>query len=570
MNKLLALSFSVFLGCLAASRGVEARAIEIPSVPGLLGVAAGSHQTCAWTADQVKCWGDPKGGTPPARFKGIKQVYIGNDHQCVLDEDGLWCWGDGFYGETDVPPGLDNALNVSLNEDRSCAVDGREGLVCWGKSLELPEGLAGVREIGLGEYYVCALDETGVKCRGNEVYGATHVPPGLKNPRLLAAGDYTACVLDDDGVKCWSNEDNAEARVPTDLKNPTEVKVGIDFACALDDRGVRCWGAQHDGLDVPAALKSPRHLTVGIRHACAQDGLTFKWHCWGRSSDGELRLPRAPKNPRTIVAGADFFCTPDDYGLTCWGEERHWEKLTVPAEVRDARSLSLGVNHACSIEGEKVVCWDKYFTPPAPIALPREVVAHYDYYGGACALGSQGLTCWGGAKKFETTVPSLRHPRGLTLGSNAACAFDDGELKCWGDPEDPVLSQLPKDLIAPQEALLRFKYGCALDLGQVRCWGELPFRADKIPSGLKNPRMLRVSARQACVVDDDGVRCWDSGAQFSLPYRPMPAPLQDVKELAVTDYNACALLQSGRIECWGWGDARLLDPARDFEDWTRK
>jgi len=96
------------------------------------------------------CVPDPTAvpGVPPSRF-----IAVGQTHACAIGTDGrVRCWGANPYGQVAFPPtgpcgrdregckqdvtvvdGVDNAEQLALGSDHSCALQGGR-VLCWGQS----------------------------------------------------------------------------------------------------------------------------------------------------------------------------------------------------------------------------------------------------------------------------------------------------------------------------------------------------------------------------------------------------------------------------------------------------
>src|SRR5205823_13399977 len=70
-------------------------------------------------------------------------------------------WGANYAGQTDVPPGLTNAIAVAARSDRSAALRSDGTLVMWGRNLvgesDIPPTLTNVQHIALGYTHSLAL-----------------------------------------------------------------------------------------------------------------------------------------------------------------------------------------------------------------------------------------------------------------------------------------------------------------------------------------------------------------------------------------------------------------------------
>ncbi len=323
----------------------------------LVGIAAGTASTCAWSREgKVWCWGadvwseaaDGRAVPSPARvteldgtrslalssfvcaarvdggvtcrpprsvpaswqrLRGATAVTVGRAHACALLDDGaVRCAGDNLHGQsgealTESPQslatveGLATAQQVSAHGDVSCAVtDGR--VACWGLSIG---GVLGVDE----------TDATLLSCSPTRCRGRAETLPGLADvlrvdARASAVGDPwgLGCAVDRAGaVRCWG----------------TRSYVGLGPG-----------GSSAEVVAPGAAIEGTlaTDVQVGERYACAltRDGAV---RCWGAAD--RCRLGRA------VGATAD-------------------RPVDVP--VSGARVLAVGAAHACAITGEREVrCW---------------------------------------------------------------------------------------------------------------------------------------------------------------------------------------------------------------------
>jgi hypothetical protein len=261
-------------------------------------------------------------------------------------------------------------------------------------------------QVSAGEFFACALDDSGVQCWGNVEDGQGKVP-ALQNPRQLSAGDVHACALDDNGVQCWGDGKYDVVKVPS-LKHPRQVSAGGNQTCAIDDEGVHCWG-DHTGQSPVPMLKNPKQVSVGYGMICAidDDGA----HCWGQEASYETEVPNL-KNPTQVVAGETHACAIDDKGVSCWGDNEYGQ-TNVPA-LQNPRQVTVGIGHTC-------------------------------------ALDEKGVKCWGWDDEGQIDVPALKNPRQVTAGNGFTCALDDEGVHCWGlkeynkDDKDMSVTEVPME-----------------------------------------------------------------------------------------------------------------------------
>ncbi|MCA9576347.1 MAG: hypothetical protein KC668_12965 [Myxococcales bacterium] len=349
-------------------------------------LAVGSQFSCALRSGRVYCWGGNSDGalgvsgdqprTRPVEVPGLRDVVslaAARLHAAALHADGrVSCWGSDTFGRVSgvpasfgakpptVVPGIDDAIQVALGENHSCALR-RDGSVwCWGydRMGELGDGRLiedgnqaspPVRVAGLPPASsIAAFGELTAAVVDGEVYfwgiGAYRIvntggsgslprapvapeelPPqrleGLSRVARLVIHRHHGFALTDDGRLFALGIAPVAYGIDPDLPAPTgprptprsplewgvsevrglgsvtQVATGAGHACVrLADGTVRCWGA---GGSMPAA--GPRG-----------DGLV------------DYRLP-----PSTLALGADEVAAGADHvlaraGDTLWAWGSGW------------------------------------------------------------------------------------------------------------------------------------------------------------------------------------------------------------------------------------------------------
>ena len=208
---------------------------------------------------------------------------------------------------------------------------------------------------------------------------------------------------------------------------------------------------------------------------------------------------------------------------------------------------------------------------------------------GTCAITDKGaLKCWGPNTKGcgdECLPPGFpSQVIGMESGVvsvavdvfHACAALEDGSVWCWGNSVDGVLGNscgsdhcsepLPvKDLVALSEAVaLGADTSCALAADEaVQCWGcvglgcgQPPTLVDGWHSGI---RELEASPWYALgITDAGGLEAWQMSCPNLEPTEDCPGPpvavdglLGPVVDAAGSSVSTCALLETGRIMCWG-------------------
>jgi alpha-tubulin suppressor-like RCC1 family protein len=312
-------------------------------------------------------------------------------------------------------------------------------------------------------------------------------------------------------------------------------------------------------------------IDAGAIHTCAI--LTGgRLRCWGSGNLGRL-----------------------GYGNTTTIGDNELPNSVTPVLLgagRRARVIATGASHTCVIlDNGKVRCWG-------------------DGANGRLGLGN--ITTIGDteAPASVSTVPlgPGRRAVALSAGGFHTCAIlDTGKVRCWGlgtfgrlgygnvnsigDNETPA-SAVPVSLGAGRAVAITAggEHTCALlGSGKVRCWGRSQFGQlghgttssigdNELPSSVgpvalgTGRRAVAISAthNHTCALLDNGrVRCWGDGANGRLGLgnittigdNEAPASVGPVNlgtgrraiAIAAGAFHTCALLDTRRVRCWGYG-----------------
>ena len=204
--------------------------------PGLISMDADMFHTCAIARGKVYCWGANQDGQTnvPEGLKNPMQVTTGYNFSCAITDDGVICWGGGrgvYSG-----PAMRNPTRIDASIWQTCATTD-DGLVCWGQSVfdpiyntPLPD------EVSLGGYNGCVIAGNKVHCWGQFLEQS----PEFKNPKQISVGPFGMCAISDEGLKC-SRE--IPSYLPPEVLSARQVSVGTHATCAIVTSGVICWGS---------------------------------------------------------------------------------------------------------------------------------------------------------------------------------------------------------------------------------------------------------------------------------------------------------------------------------------
>ena len=341
--------------------------------------------------------------------------------------------------------------------------------------------------------------------------------PGTPGAIAIAAGGGHTCALAPSGtVKCWGmnivgQAANASTAVDYEIETPSEVSsltgqaaaftAGEGWSCALTrSHGVKCWGSHGDGqlgyfLEAASFTNVPSDvpaLTSGVRAISGSD----------RHSCALL----------------------DSGGVVCWGANPSGQlgrstpkSSATPLEVAGlgpAIAVAAGGDHSCALLADgKVMCWGSNKAgqlgdgskndSPIPVAV------------GGLGSGVKRLS----AGRFHTCV--VTGTGGIKCwGANAGGQLGDGTTTQRASPVD--VQGLTG---AVRAVVLGYQHGCALtEAGGAECWGY----------------------------NDKGqVGSGASGDPVTSKAVPVVGLGAGVIGLAVGYEHACAMLDGGKMQCWG-------------------
>lgn len=371
---------------------------------------------------------------------------------------------------------------------------------------------------------------------------------------VLDSGEFHSCAVLNNGVRCWgygvdgrlgnvSPNDIGDNETP-DFPGPVNlgsgrtakaIAAGYGHTCALlDNATVRCWGLgtygqlgygntdtigddETPGSTGPVNLGSGRTavaISAGGNDSCAllDNG---KVRCWGYNSNGELGYG----NTNTI--GDDE--TPG----------------TVPAvnlgPGRTATAISTGGDHTCALlDNARVRCWG--FSASGELG-----------YGNTHTIGDDETP----GSTGSVNLGAHRTAVAISAGGSHTCALlDNGKVRCWGSAFTGQLG-----------------YGNTHNIGD----NESPAAAGPINLGPgRTATTISAGNGHTCAVLDNGrVRCWGYNAYGGLGYgntdpigddeTPAAAgpvnlgPGRTARAVSAANAFTCAVLDNGRVRCWGTG-----------------
>jgi alpha-tubulin suppressor-like RCC1 family protein len=190
----------------------------------------------------------------------------------------------------------------------------------------------------------------------------------------------------------------------------------------------------------------------------------------------------------------------------------------------------------------------------------------------------------------------------LALGNNHTCALlDSGLVRCWGNNAFGQLGYNTTQNVGDGEAIASFGYvnlgglatkitagdehTCALlDTGNVRCWGhnnlgqlglghtnnigdnEQPYSEPEVNLGGPVKDIVAGGSHTCALMQTGKVRCWGynfngqlgNGNTSNIGDNELPSTITavntggNVRQVSAGKSHTCALLETGYIQCWGY------------------
>ncbi len=587
---------------------------------GVAAIAAGFDHTCALTSGGgVKCWGNNEYGqlgddtndnrlTPVGVFglsDGVTDIIAGYQHSCGLTSGGgVKCWGSrlpiGSSSDRNKPvdvSGLTSGVQaIAGGYKHSCALTSGGGVKCWGGN----------------EYGQLGNDSTEQSLDPVNVFGLS------SGVIAVAAGGLSSCALtSEDQVKCWGanmsgalgDGSTTSSDIPVSvsglINGVSTISVGSGHSCAISSSGtLQCWGGNDTGqsgdgrlmwtslpLDVSGLSSGNTMVATGSRHSCVVTSAGGV-KCWGDNFDGQLG--DGTSNDRS-------------------------EPVDVVGLTGGVIAVQAGFNHTCAlISGGKVKCWgnndyghlgngtqDPHLTPQDVNGLAQGVLMISTQRSHNCALTDTGLVkCWGSNSQGQLgdgTTTDRSEPvdvTGLSSNTNSVaaggrhtCALSDsGGVKCWGDNYYGQLgdnnnndSSTPVDVVGLSSGVTHISLGryhtCVVVTGGgVKCWGKNEFGqlGDGSTSDVNSPvdvvglsngvsTIIAGEDHTCALMTGGGMKCWGYNYYGQLGdgtdddrYTPVDVVGVSGGGLmgAAGGISTCALVNGGRLKCWGsdkWG-----------------
>lgn len=300
-------------------------------------------------------------------------------------------WGVTYYGVTEVPHDLADAVAVGIGSGAAAAVRADGSIVAWGevsaaaraKVAALTDAV-GVSVLGNRPY---ALRSDGRVSFWNEA-GDEAVAP-LREVIAIDGRNFLTALLADGTVRTWGG--NQPPAAPAGLRDVTAIAAGSAHVLALRADGtVAAFGRNSSGeCNVPAALSGVAAIAAGEYHSLAlkSDGTLVSW---GSNAYGETTSPADLGLVTAIAAGSRFsLARRVDGTLIGWGTT-DYDYRRPPAEASNLVALGAGAQNPYLLRRGPTDAAPVITRQPKSIATAAGVPQRFTVQAsGAGALGYQ-------------------------------------------------------------------------------------------------------------------------------------------------------------------------------------
>lgn len=213
------------------------------------------------------------------------------------DDDGLpdleipevIAWGDNQYGQSTIPNGLNDVVDIAVGSWHTVALLGDGQVVAWGlgSRANVPAELENAVAISAGWHHSLALDASGrVYAWGENYNGQCNVPSAVIDAVAISAGgSHSMALLRDGSVVAWGQNTYGQCNVPESVVNAVSIAAGVTHSFAILRNGtVIGWGDPSDGRsNVPTSLVDPLKIVSGgsDNRALLRNGKVLAWGAFG-------------------------------------------------------------------------------------------------------------------------------------------------------------------------------------------------------------------------------------------------------------------------------------------------
>jgi hypothetical protein len=266
-------------------------------------------------------------------------------------------WCDNTYGETNVPAGLTNVVQLSTRGLHTLALKKDGSVVAWGWNsygqATVPGAAMGAVQVAAGVSFSSVLKADGsVVVWGDNSFGQAVIPANATNIVQIAAGsDHLLGLRSDGTVVGWGWNQFGQTAVPLTATNVVQIAAGYFHSAALRADGrVVAWGDNtYNETSVPLTATNVVGIVTGLNHTVAlkSDGTVV---AWGWNNAGQTTVPSGLSGISQIVSGGNtVFAVKTNGVVTMWGDNSY-QKMTLPKGYTGVKQFFLGLYHALGLK----------------------------------------------------------------------------------------------------------------------------------------------------------------------------------------------------------------------------
>jgi hypothetical protein len=214
----------------------------------------------------------------PAGLSNVVEVAGGWVHSLALRQDGtVSAWGEYIDSSRAayVPAGLSNVIAIAGGDSHSLALKSDGTVVGWGDNfngqISVPSKLTNVVAIAAGSTHSLALRADGTVAAWGQDFGNPTPPSGLSNVVAISSESWHNLALRSNRtVVAWGDNTYGQSNVPGGLSNVVGIAEGFNHSLALKaDGSIVAWGDASYVTNVPAALSNVVAVSSGDYHSLA-------------------------------------------------------------------------------------------------------------------------------------------------------------------------------------------------------------------------------------------------------------------------------------------------------------
>lgn len=529
---------------------------------------------------------NPDGQTnvPPGLTNAVA-IAVGYNHTVALRDDRtVVAWGSDRYGESTVPADLSNVVAVAAGRDQSLALTTAGRIVSWGLAYtgtNNPSGLSNVTAIAAGNSHGLALLGDGrVAAWGLNNNGQASVPPGLSNVIAIGAGDLHSIALRRDGtVVGWGISSTVECASILNLTNITAIAAGTGHSMALfADGQISGWCA--GASTIPGEATNVVAIAAGYAQnmAIKADGRVVSW----RMIEGtRIAVPTEATNAFAIGAGSlhQVILVNDGSpritlqpvgGSLFVGSTRMLRCRAVGVApivfqwFQDGRPLAEATNESLVLSGVDAAAAGAYaLLASNVIGSVTSDVANLTVLENAPSLVKEpaNLTVFPGGTAELGVVATGSEPFAYQWFYNSN-AITGATNSIWRRPEADVTDNGVYSVRISNNLGTVASSNAFLRVVPVATWGD-PFQVTpQVPLDLTTVSAVDGGNRSSMALRGDGtVATWDTNG-----YTAVPANLSDVVAIASGGWHGLALKANGTVVAWGLNGSKQCNVPAGLND----